>query len=376
MKKGLKSAVLLLGSTMLVFGLTACGNEESGSKKAEGTAELAGNYYIDLTDLGMKLTFYLDLEQDGTFMFSNTLDFEVNKSSGTWQKSGDDYMMVYDSVNGEEKSVSDGLTTTFKALEDGSLDFTGESGCIYYGSATASTVGADDPDATLIAYPVTDGYEEQEEGTDFQSGVYVSEDVEQGGVAYSHVVSFYEDGSYLHFSSYEEDGQKMFVSEKGNYSVSTTQLALEPEEKDRVACEVVDDSNLKLSILPYAGADARETMDFKKTDAGEELLKFSGEGSVKGSSETFEVTMTLYSDGSYKTTADGFTEKGILVMDSKTNFIKQYPDHPESGVRGLNQVTTVPAGKLTEEDGKLTISGLRVRKAEELNRYECTVTQD
>lgn len=110
MKKGLKSAALLLGSVMLVFGLTACGNEESGSKEAEGTAELAGNYYIDLTDLGMKLTFYLDLEQDGTFMFSNTLDFEVNKSSGTWQKSGDDYMMVYDSVNGEKKSVSDGLT--------------------------------------------------------------------------------------------------------------------------------------------------------------------------------------------------------------------------------------------------------------------------
>lgn len=42
----------------------------------------------------------------------------------------------------------------------------------------------------MIAYPVTDDYEEQEEGTDFQSGVYVSEDVEEGGVAYSHVVSF------------------------------------------------------------------------------------------------------------------------------------------------------------------------------------------
>lgn len=376
MKKRLKRAALLLGSAILVLGLTACGKEESEVKGTEDTEELDGNYYIDLTDLGMKLTFYLDLEQDGTFMFSNTLDFEVNKSSGTWQKSGDDYMMVYDSVNGEEKSVSDGLITTFKALEDGSLDFTGESGCIHYGSATASTVGADEPDATLIAYPVTDGYEEQEEGTDFQSGVYASEDVEEGGITYSHTVSFYEDGSYLHFTTYEEDGQKMFVSENGKYSVSTTQLALEPEEKDRVACEVVDDSNLKLSILPYAGADVRETMEFKKTDAGEEMMKFSGEGSVKGRSDTFEVTMTLYRDGSYETTADGFTEKGILVMDSENNFIKQYPDHPESGVRGLNQVTTVPAGEMTEDSGKLTISSLRVRKAEELNRYECTVTQD
>ena len=376
MKKGLKSAALLLGGAMLVLGLTACGKEDTESKGAEGTEELAGNYYIDLTDLGMKLTFYLDLEQDGTFMFSNTLDFETNKSSGTWQKSGEDYMMVYDSVNGEEKSVSDGLTTTFTALEDGSLDFTGESGCIHYGSATASTVGADDPDAKLIAYPVTDDYEEQEEGTDFQSGVYVSEDVEEDGTSYSHVVSFYEDGSYLHLTTYEEDGQERFVSETGKYSVSTTQLAMEPEEKDRVACEVVDDSNLKLSILPYAGAESRETVDFQKTDAAEELMKLSGEGSVKGSSDTFEVTMTLYNDGSYETTADEFTETGVLAMDSETNFEKQYPDHPESGVRGLNQVTTVPAGEITGDGGKLTISGLRVRNSEELNRYECTVTQD
>ena len=76
MKKGLKGAVLLLSSVVLVLGLTACGKEESEAKGTEGTEELAGNYYIDLTDLGMKLTFYLDLEQDGTFMFSNTLDFE------------------------------------------------------------------------------------------------------------------------------------------------------------------------------------------------------------------------------------------------------------------------------------------------------------
>ena len=376
MKKGLKSAALLLGGAMLVLGLTACGKEDTESKEAEGTEELTGSYYIDLTDLGMKLTFYLDLEQDGTFMFSNTLDFETNKSSGTWQKSGEDYMMVYDSVNGEEKSVSDGLTTTFAALEDGSLDFTGESGCIHYGSATASTVGADDPDAKLIAYPITDGYEEQEEGTDFQSGMYVSEDVEEDGTSYSHVVSFYEDGSYFHLTTYEEDGQERFVSETGKYSVSTTQLAMEPEEKDRVACEVVDDSNLKLSILPYVGAESRETVDFQKTDNTKELMKLSGEGSIKGSSDTFEVTMTLYNDGSYETTADGFTETGVLAIDSETNFEKQYPDHPESGVRGLNQVTTVPAGEITEDGGRLTISGLRVRNSEELNRYECTVTQE
>lgn len=206
--------------------------------------------------------------------------------------------------------------------------------------------------------------------------MYVAEDIEKNGIAYSHVVSFYEDGSFLHVTSWEENGRVKWTNETGSYSVSTTQLAMEPEGKDRVACEVVDAGSLKLSILPSATATDRESADFKKTDATEEWMKFSGEGSVKGSSDTFDVTMTLYRDGSYETTADGFTETGILAIDSETNFVKQYPDHPETGVRGLNQVTTVPAGELTEAGGKLTISGLRVRKAEELNRYECTVTQE
>lgn len=376
MRKGIKSIAVVLGGVLLVAGLTACGKENIQSASAGEAEELAGNYYIDLTDLGMKLTFYLDLEEDGSFLFSNALDFETNKSSGTWQKSGDDYMMVYDSVNGEEKSVSDGLTTTFVVQEDGSLDFTGEKGCIYYGSAKASTIGADDPDAKLIAYPVTEDYEATEEKTEFQIGTYTAEAVEENGISYSHEMSFFEDNSYLHLMTYEENGQQMFVSETGKYSVSTTQLAMEPEGEKRIACEVVDDANLKLSIFPDKDAKERTSLNFAKTDSVKEMMKFAGTGSVKGSEETFEVTMTVYEDGSYESTADGFTETGILELNSLTNLVKQYPDHPETGVRGLNQVTTVPAGSITEEDGKWVISGLRVRKAEELNRYECTVIQE
>lgn len=396
MKKLNRISKILALAGLLVFGLTACGNsnEEKSSDSlvvdgsssatkessagAGDTAELANDYYIDLTDLGMKLTIYLRLDDTGNFLFSNTLDFETNKSSGTFQKSEDAYMMVYSSVNGEEKSISDGLTTTFKVLEDGSLDFTGEAGCIYYGIATATSTSADDPDAKMIAYVVPEDYEAPETGTDFQTGVYVTDDVNEAGTSYSHVVSFYEDGSFLHMMIYKENDQMVFVSENGGYSVSTTQLALEPGDgghSDRISCEVVDEAKLKLSVLPYAGASERTELDFTKTDTTELVAEFTGTGTVKGSDETFEVTAALYADGSYESVAADFTETGILVINSAEKFVKQYPDHPETGVRGLNQVTTVPSGEISSEDGKITIAGLRVRKSAGLNRHECTVVQ-
>ena len=86
MKKGWKKSIGILAIGILVLGLTACGQSEKETSAAD-TKEVANEYYIDLTDLGMKLTFYLRLEENGKFLFSNTLDFEVNKSSGTFQKS-------------------------------------------------------------------------------------------------------------------------------------------------------------------------------------------------------------------------------------------------------------------------------------------------
>lgn len=373
MRRKIKALFLSLA----VLALTACGRNEqmTSENKAAGTEKIAGDYYIDLTELGMKLTFYLRLDEEGTFLFSNALDFETNKSSGTVQKTEEGYLMVYDSVNGEEKSVSDGLTTNFVRLEDGSLDFSGESGCIYYGSARATTASADDSDVKLIACPVSEDYEAPESKSEFQIGSYTAEDVQENGIAYTHTVSFFEDNSYLHLMTCEKAGQLCFISEIGTYSVSTTQLALQPEEEERISCEVKDASNLMLSVWPYEGAQQRIEMKFVKTEEKQALAEFSGSGSVKGSNENFEAAVTLYTDGSYASEADGFSETGILVLNTAEAFLKQYPDHPETGVRGLSQVETVPAGELTEEDGTLRLRGLRIRRSESLNRDICDAMQ-
>lgn len=361
MKKiGKKCAAAVL-ACCIVLGLTACGQESS--KKSVNTAEVANDYYIDLTELGMKLTIYLRLDENGNFKFSNTLDFEVNKSDGTFQKSGEEYVMIYTSVNGEEKSISEGLTSSFVVTEDGALDFTT---CekIYYGSASATSKSDENPDAKLIAHVVTETFSAPSTETKFKTGTYVTEDVTVDGVTYANAISFFEDKTYLQVTSYDKDGMPYSTYEMGTYGVNATQIALEPEDGERLECEVLDEANLKISVFSYKGETERQMLSFTKVEKSEQALTFSGDASV-----------VLYSDGSCEITASGFMETGLLLLDSETGFMKFYPDHPETKVRGLSQVTTVPSGNCTYANGTMILSGLRVRNSESLTRNEVTVTR-
>ena len=380
MKKLIKKGILLLLALCLTLGLAACGGDSStdnktttGTASGGNTAEVAGDYYLDLTDLGMKLTVFLRLNGDGTFIFSNTLDFEVDKSSGTYQEADGQYIMVFTSVNGEEKSISDGLTSSFVVMENGNLDFS-VGGAVPYGSANINTTSADDASIFLKGCVVTEDYEAPNAESAFSIGSYQAASVEQDGVTYQHTITFYEDNTYLHFVVYEANGSKMFASEIGSYGVSTTQLALEPEGMEtegmsRVESEIVDASNLKVSVNAYPGAADRTTLDFAKTDMLNQVLSLSGTGEVTGTIDTFDAAMMVYTDGSYMTSAEGFTETGILVMDSVAGTVKQYPNHPETGVRGLAQVTTVPAGTIDDD----SLVDIRVRTSDSLTRYACTL---
>lgn len=377
MKKILKRCAVALLALCMMFSLAACGQSTSdgetpgGASAGGNTAEVAGEYYLDLTELGMKLTVFLRLDDTGNFLFSNTLDFEVNKSAGTFQKSDEAYIMVFTSVNGEEISISDGKTASFVVTEDGSLDFS-VGDAVPYGTATIDTVSAEDSSIILLAHAVTDDYEAPSSESSFQMGTYTTEPVEKDGVYYTHMITFYEDNTYLHFVNYEKDGQIMYDSETGTYGISTTQLALNLGEGDhasRVECEVVDASNLKVSVLKTPDAAERTTLDFAKADTIMELASYTGTGTVTGTTDTFEATLTIYEDGSYETVAEGFTESGVIAMDSAAGTFKQYPDHPETGVRGLSQVATVPSG--TMDSGKIV--DLRVRTSDNLTRYACTL---
>lgn len=369
-KRFYKKRVLML-VVMVLFSMTACGSPKEEAKT--DTAEVANDYYIDLTDLGMKLTIYLRLNAEGNFLFSNTLDFEVEKSAGTFQKSGNEYIMVYERVNGEEKTMSDGLTSSFIVMEDGSLDF---SNCekIYYGSASVDRYSAKDPNAKLIAHIVTEEFAAPETKSDFHVGTYVAETITKDGMEYYHVVSFYEDMTYLHMFRYEQDGKMILKSESGTYGISTTQLALGDHGGERAEGEVVSGSVVKLSLFATADDVERTMLEFQKTDMVNEIAALTGVGTVTGSEETFEVTMKLYEDGSYETITADFKEKGVLAIDTEAGTVKQYPNHPETGRKGLLQVETVPSGMISySENGSFIINDLRVRTSENLTRHKVNV---
>lgn len=369
--KNAKRILLIFLALVAVLAMAACGGDE---QKTENTSEVKGDYYIDLTELGMKLTIYLRLDDKGNFRFSNTLSFAVDKSSGTFKKSGDKYIMIYTSVNGEPKSISDGLTSVFGVRSDGNLDFT-ECDRIYYGSAMATTTSADNPEAKMIAIVVPEGFVEPSSETDFTCGVYTAEPVTNSGVTYNHSVSFFEDGTYLQFTVYEKDGKTCFFSEKGIYSVSTTQLAVTPDGDKRTESEVISKTGLGLSVLPYPEASERERITFKKTETEPETVAvLEGEGKITGSDKTFKASFKIFSDGSYLSEADGFTEKGLIFLNSEEGYAKQYPDNTQTGERGIGQVTMVAAGKISYgENLKLVLTDMRVRTSVSLTRYKCTV---
>ena len=383
-KTGLRRLWALLLAALLLVSLCACGASTRGetaeqSEAAEtqetsggaDTSAIAGDYYLDLTDLGMKLTIYLRIGSDGSFLFSNTTAFEVNKSSGTVTAADDGWLMVYSSVNGEEKSLSDGLTSSFAVTEGGVLDF---SSCekVYYGSASATTTSADNPDAGLYAVPITDDYVAPDTGSDFTVGAYAGAVSGADGISYTCYASFFTDSSYLLVLT--ENDNTIVGAEGGRYGVSTTQLALTPDDGSRVSCEVVSESELSVSVL-LPGESERTALTV--TAAGENTLlaSYTGSGTVTGTDETFEAELLLYTDGSYTVTAGDFTENGLFVPDFATASYKIYPDHPETGDRGLYQVSSVPAGELTTGDDGFTImelSAFRVRLSESLNRDKCS----
>lgn len=362
------AAVLLLSLTIMLSG---CGGTQTEEKAAvTASFAVAGDYYLDLTDLGMKLTVFLHLEADGGFAFANSLSFENIKSAGTYQNSEDGYLMVFTNVNGEERSISEGLTSGFNVLEDGSLDFS-RFGTVPYGSANITTVSAEDASIKLIAHPVTEDYVAPSTDSEFRMGLYTAQ-TQEG----SHAVSFFEDNTYLHVMRWEKEGRMNIACEIGSYGVSTTQLALEPENGDRVQCEVVDGDNLKLSVLPAAGAAERAMLDFSWKETPAQIAALSGTGVITGSPVSFAVSFTVYEDGAYIAVADGYEEKGMIVIDTDTSYAKQYPDHPSTGMRGISQVSTVPYAVCGyDENGKLTLTDIRVCTSPNLTRFKATVAE-
>ena len=93
MKKCLASLGALTMALMVV--LTGCDSKPASSGASSGqavndaTKDIAGDYILDATPLGMPLQIYLNIGEDGSFRLSNQLTDGQDKGSGKIGKNGD-----------------------------------------------------------------------------------------------------------------------------------------------------------------------------------------------------------------------------------------------------------------------------------------------
>ena len=188
--------------------------EQGGSEKVKA---LAGAYAVDITDLGMPLSFYLVISEDGTFQLTNQVtDGEVSgavKGSGKVGESDGVYMLVYDDSTAEASK-----TATFQ-VENGNLVFTQN---LPYGSSNISA-NLEGPEPI---YPTAKSMAYSE-----YLGVYAgsfAKNVEAMGASidYDYSLELTYGAEYTFTSSFTVMGEAQIYAQSGVFAVDNGKLTL------------------------------------------------------------------------------------------------------------------------------------------------------
>ncbi len=344
--------------------LLLVGCKNANPSKSGMESSLYGNYSLDLNTVGMPLTIYLSLKGDDTFLFSNTTLFETVKSKGTLTKGEGKYVMVYDQVNGEDKSVSDGLVSEF--IFDGKDTLTFTSDFIYYGS-TSHVLTKNESDSTkiLTAKRITDDSIGKEEAkSDFEAGYYEAIS-SQSGIDFTHRATFFTDGTYLDFISFLSEGNTFYYTETGSYYLTGSLLGIESKSpvnlKERISGTIIDSSSFSLDVVSSidGNKDKRSEATFRKTEPSKSLLF-----DMKGEKDSVVSELRIYSDCSYDAKVDDTSESGYLAFSNykigeKEASFKLYPNKKE--LSGLSYTSVIPEGKVVEENGKMSFKNVSLR---------------
>ena len=157
-KNLLRALSLVLCFAMLLAGCAEKGSEEPGYK------ELAGVYLSNLTvEGGMSVKMYLQIGEDGSFIFSRSPDFSSReKGAGMLEKNADGK----DSFNYEivrDEAVEKGThVSTFEVTEEGGIQFTS---LMWFGAATPRFIAEDGTETYPVFLPYDESMEEPAETT-------------------------------------------------------------------------------------------------------------------------------------------------------------------------------------------------------------------
>ncbi len=284
MKTKYRVGIGLLLVTLLVLSTAAVG--------AARFEAIAGDYQIDITQLGMPLIFYLRIEADGAFMLSPNTNFDPSESrgKGVIAESEGVHMMIY-----AEHTSENPKTATF-VLDGPNLVF---QSTLPYGSSniTNSAEDADDPE---IVYTLTADTLALSEYYGTYAG---SHSVQAMGSAVDYVYSLILKAGlrYVFTSEFAMGGEVYTYSETGSWNVDGEQFTLDPTDESPVQGTINAESEINVGIRASEMASSRT----------ESLLRIATHADVAGTYAglkstrmyTAETTMVLDMFGGYHYTA-------------------------------------------------------------------------
>jgi hypothetical protein len=254
---------------------------------------IAGEYQIDITNLGMPLVFYLRIEADGSFMLSPSTDFDPveSRGEGVIAESGGVHMMIY-----KEHTSANPKTATF-VLDGPNLVFQSR---LPYGQSNILN-SVEDPDDPSIVYTLTADTLALSE----YYGTYVGTHSTQAmGTTIDYLYSLVLKAGlrYAFTSKFTMSGTDYSYTETGSWDVSDAQFTLDPAEEDPVQGTITADGVITVGIRPSAMAPTRS----------DRVLRVATHADVAGtyiglkSSPMYTVTATMELDmfGNYHYVAD------------------------------------------------------------------------
>jgi len=311
MKAKSKAGLGLLVAAMLVLGMAVVGSGQFDS--------IAGDYEIDITDLGMPLVFYLRIGADGTFELSPNPNFDPAECRGQGQlgESEGVHMMIYSDHTAESPK-----TATF-VLDGPNLVF---QSTLPYGSSNIH-FSVEDPDDPSIIYTLTAKTLALSEYYGTYAGGH-SKMAMGSAVEYTYTLTLGAGLLYEFSSQFAMGGSVHTYAETGSWNVDGSTFTLTPAGGEAVQGELAP-GEITVGIKPSAMASSRTESvlrvathaDFADTFAGKKVTPMY----------TAETAMVLDMFGMYEYTAnvgmpEPFVETGSYdVTGTEITFT------PESG---------------------------------------------
>ncbi len=175
-----KAALFLVVSALAIMMIfTACGGGSNSSSVVSGSqsgslaagesafADIADTYYYNLSiDGGMNVDMYLQISDDGSFVFSRSTDFsDKEKGAGYVEKDEDDnYSLVYEIVRDEEVEVGE-YVSQFEITAENEIQFLSD---IWFGSTTPKLTD-DDGNPIYLKFGAYDESETSDVSSESQS---------------------------------------------------------------------------------------------------------------------------------------------------------------------------------------------------------------